>query len=417
MNLKSKFAISIFIFVQSFAFGQNSTNSPYTRYGYGELSDPSFGAQKAMGGISYGLRESRSINPGNPASFSNVDSLTFMADMGTSLQFSWYEDGINKTKNKNSQIEYIAMQFPLYKHLGMGLGFTPISNVGYQYGEDDSFATKSYQGSGGLNQLYGALSYNFKRISVGMNVAYIFGDIKHGSQVSFIEQSTNTFLKSDTLRMSGFLFDVGVQYIHPLENNQRIVLGAKYTPRLNLSGRYSGQEITYNSSYIQTIEPLSVPDNSYGMPETYGVGFTYSKGTKLLLGFDYTFQQWEDVKFQGQTNFNNRNRFNLGGEFTPDMRSRNYFDRVSYRLGANYSNSYVSPYSVDDQSFHELQAYTLVCGLGLPLSRGRSSINLAFEYAATTPKSNITGLINEKYLKITVSYTFNELWFYQRKVE
>ena len=42
------------------AFAQNgmspSTNSPYTRYGFGLLSDQGFGNNKAMGGIGYGLR-------------------------------------------------------------------------------------------------------------------------------------------------------------------------------------------------------------------------------------------------------------------------------------------------------------------------------------------------------------------------
>ena len=33
---------------------QNNTNSPYTRYGYGQLADQGSGNSKAMGGVAYG---------------------------------------------------------------------------------------------------------------------------------------------------------------------------------------------------------------------------------------------------------------------------------------------------------------------------------------------------------------------------
>ena len=41
---------------------QTSTNSPYTRYGFGQLSDQNFGNSQAMGGISYGLRNGLNVN-------------------------------------------------------------------------------------------------------------------------------------------------------------------------------------------------------------------------------------------------------------------------------------------------------------------------------------------------------------------
>ena len=47
---------------------QNNTNSPYTRFGYGDLGERSFGAGRAIGGVGYGLRSPKQINPMNPAS-------------------------------------------------------------------------------------------------------------------------------------------------------------------------------------------------------------------------------------------------------------------------------------------------------------------------------------------------------------
>ena len=76
--------ISFLIFTQLPLWAQNNTNSPYTRFGYGELADRSFGAGRAMGGVGYGLRSSKQINPLNPASYSCMDSLTFLFDFGAS---------------------------------------------------------------------------------------------------------------------------------------------------------------------------------------------------------------------------------------------------------------------------------------------------------------------------------------------
>ena len=67
---------------------QNNTNSPYTRFGYGDLGERSFGAGRAMGGVGYGLRSPKQINPMNPASYSCMDSLTFLFDFGVAGQLS-----------------------------------------------------------------------------------------------------------------------------------------------------------------------------------------------------------------------------------------------------------------------------------------------------------------------------------------
>ena len=51
------------------AVAQNNTNSPYTRYGYGQLSELGSSNSRAMGGIAYGLRDKYQTNFANPASY------------------------------------------------------------------------------------------------------------------------------------------------------------------------------------------------------------------------------------------------------------------------------------------------------------------------------------------------------------
>jgi hypothetical protein len=45
----------------------------------------------------------------------------------------------------------------------------------------------------------------------------------------------------------------------------------------------------------------------------------------------------------------------------------------------------------------------------------RSYINASFEYVKVAP--NIKSLINEQYFRFTLSFTFNERWFYKMRME
>ena len=62
INYKRLISASILLTVTGLAVAQTSTNSPYTRYGFGQLADQNFGNSKAMGGIAYGLRNGYQIN-------------------------------------------------------------------------------------------------------------------------------------------------------------------------------------------------------------------------------------------------------------------------------------------------------------------------------------------------------------------
>ena len=151
------------------AFAQSGTNSPYTRYGFGQLSDQSFGNSKAMGGISYGLRDGFQINASNPASYTAVDSLTFLFDAGLSLQNANFKEGAVQTNAKNSTVDYLAMQFRLFKKMALSAGFLPYSIVGYNMGQTNEVgsddynnpiqASDTYTGDGGLQQVFVGLGY------------------------------------------------------------------------------------------------------------------------------------------------------------------------------------------------------------------------------------------------------------------
>ncbi|MDR1631606.1 MAG: hypothetical protein LBR97_01765 [Dysgonamonadaceae bacterium] len=393
------------------AFTQNSTNSPYTRYGYGSLADKAFASQRAMGGIGYGVRSPYMINPMNPASYSSVDSLTFMFDMGVMAQFAWFEDEINKERKINGNLEYIALQFPLIKKMGFGVGLEPVSYVGYHFGSNEywgnGYAVSEYSGNGGLSKVYGALSYDlFNRLSLGVKVAYLYGDIIHNKITYTSESSGFSTAWIDTLRTTGLTYDFGLQYHQSVGKNKTLIVGLTYAPKLRFHGGVKEGVLVGSTS----ISNYSTTDSVFEMPESYGLGFTYNKLHHYTFGADVLFQRWADAKFYDQKNvLNNRTKINLGGEYTPNLMTNKYYNRIRYRAGLSYTNSYLK---IEDSGYKE---YGASIGVGLPMVDRRSYVNLAFEYTLIVPE--VKTYIKEQYFKLTLSYTFNESWFFKQKLQ
>jgi hypothetical protein len=181
------------------AVAQNNTNSPYTRYGYGDLSNRGFANNKAMGGIAYGMRNSAHINPLNPASYTAIDSLTFLFEGGVSLQNDNVSDGNQRMNVKNSSLDYIAMQFRAHKRVGITLGMLPYSNVGYSvystYSETATSPayTKQMTGDGGLHQAFGGVGLKIlNNLSVGANFSLMWGDITRTLSMIYPSYASST---------------------------------------------------------------------------------------------------------------------------------------------------------------------------------------------------------------------------------
>lgn len=402
---------------------QTSTNSPYTRYGFGQLSDQNFGNSQAMGGISYGLRNGLHVNASNPASYSAVDSLTFIFDAGLSLQNANFKEGNIKTNAKNSSVDYIAAQFRLAKGLGFAAGFLPYSTVGYsisrnnivttdEYGATTT-ATQTFNGDGGLQQVFFGLGYNvFKGLSVGANFSYLYGDISHTSSTTFSNANAFSSARTHKIDVSDYKLDFGLQYTQQLKEKHVLNIGATYSygHELNSTGYEYIEKYSNSTLATQSVDTIQ---NAFAIPHTFGLGATYVYDNRLTVGADYSLQKWEDAKFfNGKNAFQNRTKISVGAEYLPNPIGRNYLSRVRYRVGAYYSSPYAK---IDGKDGN--REYGVSFGFGFPLTsyQSRSILNISGQYVKVSPK--VKGLLEENYLRINISLTFNERWFMKWKVD
>ena len=303
------------------AVAQNSTVSPYSRFGYGLISDQANTVQKAMGGVGVAMRSGRQINFMNPASYAGMDSLTFLFDMGVDAKILKTTDGDQKGDNFTGGLNYITMQVPITKWLGASAGLIPFSQVGYSFGDEIANGTDTRSGSGALNQLYlGFGATPFKGFSLGVNASYLFGTLINDTYV----YGTSTSLFERVIEVRDYNLRFGLQYGRDIVPGHRVTVGAVYSPKKSFRGRTYG--IKYDVSADQapdTIADIRLNGNAQ-MAETWGLGLNYQWGNRLMAEVDFTYQPWKKVSFATIEGFDN---------------SRNFNDRWKLALGLQFVNN------------------------------------------------------------------------------
>jgi hypothetical protein len=82
---------------------------------------------------------------------------------------------------------------------------------------------------------------------------------------------------------------------------------------------------------------------------------------------------------------------------------------VSYRAGVSYKQTYLK---FDNQQIND---YGITFGVGLPIYRSNSTINVAVEFGRRGTTNN--NLVLENYTKLNMSVNLYDLWFIKRKFD
>ncbi|MDE6277228.1 MAG: hypothetical protein K2M06_03885 [Muribaculaceae bacterium] len=396
---------------------QNGTMSPYSRYGYGILRDRATSTQRSMGGVGYAMQSGRQINAMNPASYAAIDSLTFLFDMGVDVTALWQSettDGGEKLSDNNfgGGLDYVTMQFPLGKHMGMSVGLVPFSSVGYSFGDEISNGIASRQGSGSINELYAGIAGNiFRGFYVGVDFSYMFGSLLNDSY-AIVSSSGSQAVFQKELRVRDWNMTAGLQYGFRTASRQYMTFGLTYRP----SKSFLGEAKTYY--YVENLTSPEVEDehklhHNYTMPETWGAGVNYRIDTRWMFEGDFTYQPWSKAKFRGfatdqiSHEFANRWKGAAGVQYVPNYRG-GYGKRMNYRLGAYYSRDYLIVRG------NNVREFGISAGLGFPVPTFKTTVNLGLEWKRREAYPQT--LIREDYLNITLGINFNEMWFRQSKI-
>ncbi len=401
--------ILVALLCTSEVLGQNFTSSPYSRFGIGDIASQGYSRNKGMGQTGIALRSNLHINNLNPASFSVLDSTSFLFEFGGSANFYNYKTTLNEQSGNDANFEYFALAFSAKNWWGVSLGVRQISNVGYDLyflnnNEQIGDYSVNYIGKGGVNKVYVTNSFQLMpRFSLGFSLNYNWGKIASTRQVAFAGGGSLPIFTEEKTHLGNFNVDFGAQFEGKLNEKTTYVTGATFANKTDITSNFSNFQ--YRTSTSDTISYVSGKSNGIQLPNTFGIGFAINKSDRLVLSMDYRHEAWESVTYFGEENLDeltNSSTLAAGFEFTPNRNSlSNYFDRVSYRGGFNYTNSYLK---INDQ---QIDCYALTLGVGFPVKS--TYINTALEFATRGKTEN--ELVKENFVKLSVAFTMFESWF------
>ncbi len=437
--------IGLLLCVAVSGFTQNTPkdNSPYSRYGIGNLLSTDFTAVQSMGGISAGYSNPFQLNVTNPASTASLNYTAF--ETGAFTKYSRLKTTNETAGNWSGNISHFALGFPLKNPInklserkkspydyGMAFGLLPYSLVGYDIESSSELptlgsVTYKYLGSGGTYQTFVSSSIKYKGLSLGGHLGYLFGNTTNEKSVYFNDLD---YAFSDVFRdkynINGFIWKLGVQYewiigrtadddLKALSARPHLTIGAYGNAakevNITLNSIAARTNSFYNGSTLDTIFSSVEVMDKMTMPADFGIGFTYYKLLQWKFGADFKMSKWSQYNnpVKPETMADTW-KIAVGGEYIPNIRSYNrYAEQMRYRAGFYYGTD---PRIVDNQ---QLSTYGLTLGVGMPLRLPRgmpSFMNLGFEAG----QIGAPNLLKENYFKLNVAFTLNDnTWFYKQK--
>lgn len=406
----------------------NKQNSPYSRYGLGDMRSGANVAYRGLGFATTAIADGFAVNTENPSSYANIGFATYEAA----------GEGISTTVRANGQsygagmatLAYMNVAFPLGKHMGMAIGVKPSSRIYYNI-QDSAIgaegipglgdALRIYFGDGSINKAFIGFAGKVKGVSLGANFGYTWGNTRTTSALVIIDDSTtgtNSEVSKYT-RIGGIYYNLGAMYEVDLNKKYSLNIGATASLSQNLNAERDEYWISYLgiggiSSYDTVMESVNAKGN-ITLPLSYGFG-AQLRAEKWRVVADYNATQWSQFRNFGNTDSLQAStyRIALGGEITPDAKSRKYFSRVTYRVGGYYGTDHIRLRNTD------MNFYAFTLGASLPFKRTPDRIHTGLEIGKRGTQAN--GLVQENFVKFTLGISLNafiqsERWFQQRKYD
>ena len=377
----------------------------------------------AIGGAATAFSSPYFLNPANPASYMSMDSNSFVFDGAFNLHSGKLMTTDESQKTKFGTLSNLYFGFPVTKWWRASAGVMPFSHVGFemqgqQVIENIGEVLTTYSGNGGLNEAYiGSAFSPVKNLSLGVNMAYLFGNIVKERATAFPDSGAyvNAMLRS-TARLNKLNFDFGLLYRIDLKEGKYCQIGLTYKPKQIIDGK--AEQIAYSYVYdynqnvenvIDTVSYVVGDDDEVIMPTSFGAGFLIGNTNRWLATADFNWQKWSEFRYLGNNpELKDNLRLSVGGQYRPSaVDIGKYYERIYYRLGFRFEQSYLQKEDT------RLKDIGISFGVGLPTKKSRSTMNLAVEIG--TQGTTELGLIKENYIRVTFGAALQERWFLKKR--
>jgi len=397
----------------NYANGQTRISSPFSRFGVGELMFNNNFRNLGMGGLGVGYRSNISVNSVNPASYTAVDSTSFIFEATGFSHFYHAQTATQSQVGNFTSLSALSFSFPITHWWATAAGVKPFSAMGYKVRNhivDPTFGHIDflYEGSGGINQVFWGNAFRpLPGFSVGVNASYMFGNLTRSASVS--SDSIGFFLTNQVKahKISGWHFGLGAQYEHIFSENRYITLGIIYGLETAISSEQSEtirRRLPGVTPFDTTLFRVADQGN-FILPMYWGVGITGRINEQWKAGFEFQWQNWENYSLNNQNdNLVNTYRYAVGVRFRPTPRTfGGFFTRLEYSAGFRFAQNYLN---INNQPQNE---FGISFGAYMPIRRTKNGINLGVEFGQRGSTEN--NLIQENLFRINLGVNIHERWF------
>jgi len=429
-------------------------NSPYSRYGLGDLVPSTNVNSRGMGSISSGYNDILSINFNNPASYGSFQTLKeatakkiargrAILDIGLNFENRTLREpnNVNKFTASNALFSHVQIGVPLKPNWGLSFGLRPVTRISYDLARREALkdpntgafidsAITTNEGDGGSYLASLGLGHKINlgkgnSLSLGINGGYFFGKQDYSTRRSIFNDSLsyNSGNFQTVTSYGNLYFNAGLQYQAKLSSEVFLTVGVhgNWEQKLNASKDIIRETFYFDESSgnvrLDSVYEQKSIKGKIVYPASYTAGFVVekfmtSKEAGWLLGIDYVQSKWSDYRFYGQPEPSVKDKWELrtGIQLRPAPKA-NYFSQVAYRAGVFFGPDYINVNK-------KLPLFGTSLGLGLPLrnfsrqSEQITLVNLAFEFIK---RGNNDNILKENMFRLSAGFSLSDLWFNKRK--
>ncbi|WP_028980790.1 hypothetical protein [Sporocytophaga myxococcoides] len=423
------------------ATAQLTENSPYSRFGLGDLYPSGSIRNIGMAGVGVASPNLEYINFLNPALLPTNRRL----NLDTTIKYTMFEgalygvgrsisDGALKQQSKSVNFQYLNIAFPVSNRWTTSISLNPYSNMSYDYHSGFDTAglavSTSNIGTGGLYTVNFANGVDLTRnFSAGLTASYVFGSTneEYFTQLTSLDLSVQDqkYGINQRTSYSGFNFKPGLAYrnifktaVKEEEEHIYYNLGATYDFSGGLTSRRElTRQIRSNLNAVNEDTIISNTKMHAVLPSKLTVGFSIDKPVYWSVGVDFTYLSYSKYKNfdAGIDNFKNGYKIALGGEYK--LKGQEVMKMPILRAGLSYQKT---PFYFNGT---QLNDFSVSLGGSIPVgrkdprykSKPLSRLNIAL--VAGQRGTTNDGLIRDRYFQVYLSFQTIDKWFERRRIE
>lgn len=405
-------------------------NTPYSRYGMGEINE-NYGSIRGAGMAGAGISAGNSFQPNtaNPALL-YYNSITNF-DFSGAGQFKNVKSQQASQLDGNANLYNLSLALPISKRWSTAVGLRPFSTVSYEInasseveGNPQASILRRYTGEGGLSEAYFAHGIRlFGGLTIGGSASYVFGNTitETSSTVQDPEQASASLVSVTQINRTtyrDFMYRAGINYRQQLKEKLHVSVGGVYSFATDLDAErdISFERRSLDGSLLAAPMNEDTVSSSIHLPANWRAGISIDNGSNLTVSADIITHEWSKYRgFDGESdNLKDGYKMAVGAEYTPNANAiDSYFKRITYRGGLYYNDT---QFQLNGEDIKDMGVTT---GFTFPLGRGTMYdlylLNLSLGYGQRGTTDN--GLIQENYFQFGLGFTVNSRWFLKRRIE